>query len=68
MKYSCNSMSYMGRMGRLIHENRTTASDLIGELVSKGEDIFLVGQSLQSLYDNGLFDDDPGRDGASPAG
>ncbi len=68
MKYSCNSMSYMGRMGRLIHENRTTASDLIGELVSKGEDIFLVGQSLQSLYDNGLLDDDPGREGASPAG
>ncbi|MDP7456707.1 MAG: radical SAM family RiPP maturation amino acid epimerase [Alphaproteobacteria bacterium] len=68
MKYSCNGMSYMGRLGRLIHESRTTASDVIGELVSGGEDIFLVGQSLQSLYDNGLLDDDLGREGAASAG
>ncbi|MBL6934070.1 MAG: radical SAM family RiPP maturation amino acid epimerase [Alphaproteobacteria bacterium] len=68
MKYSCNGISYMGRMGRLIHENRMTASDVIGELVSNGEDIFLVGQSLQSLYDNGLLEDDPGREGAASAG
>lgn len=49
------------RIGDRVAAGCSTTSDIMGDLIGKGVDVFAVVGVLQSLFDNGLLNDDPSR-------
>ena len=58
-KHTVKGFSFTARLGELVSEGDKSAGTVMGELISSGEDIFLVNEMLQNLFDNSLFNDDP---------
>ena len=65
LRYNCRHYPFSARLGEMIREKCHTAGDVVGELVAGGEDLFLVGDTIQTLYDLGVLNDDPVRPAAA---
>jgi radical SAM family RiPP maturation amino acid epimerase len=64
--HTFNKQPFARRLGELVAEGTRKAGDIHMQLVVEGFDVFLVGSVLNSLFAEGLFDDDPVYGGIGP--
>jgi radical SAM family RiPP maturation amino acid epimerase len=57
--YKLAGEPYVVTMGELIARGDVKASDLLGELIDAGGDIFSASATLQDLFDKGLLEEEP---------
>jgi len=66
MIHTFRGLDYAARLGRLLAEGDMTVGQIQAELIANGADVFMVCQTIQGLYNQGLFDDDPKYGGIGP--
>ena len=66
MIHTFRGLDYAARLGRLVAEGDLTVGQVQAELIANGADVFMVCETLQGLFAQGLFDDDPKHGGIGP--
>lgn len=63
-RHACEGLPFSPELGRLVASGNETYGSVLRHLVGRGEDVLLVNQALEDLYQNGVFEDRPGAAGA----
>ena len=66
MIHTFRGLDYAARLGRLVAEGDLTVGQVQAELIANGADVFMVCETMQGLFAQGLFDDDPKHGGIGP--
>lgn len=64
-RHACEGVPFAAELGRLVSSGNETYGSVLRSLVGRGEDVLLVNQVLDDLYQNGVFED---RLGAAASG
>jgi radical SAM family RiPP maturation amino acid epimerase len=64
--HTVRGLPYGAHLGRLVNEGDMPVGQIQAELIADGANVFMVCETLQHLFDVGLFDDDPKYGGIGP--
>ncbi len=60
-RHGCQGVSFAAELGRLVSSGRETYGSVLRQLVARGEDVLMVNQVLDDLYQNGLLEESSER-------
>jgi radical SAM family RiPP maturation amino acid epimerase len=66
MIHTLRGLSYAAHLGHLVAEGDLTVGQVQAELIADGADVFMLVETMQGLFNQGLFDDDPKYGGIGP--
>lgn len=58
-RHTCEGFPFAVELGRLVSTGEETYGSVLRHLVSRGEDVLVVNQVLDDLYQNGVFEERP---------
>lgn len=64
--HTVRGLSFSALLGRLVNEGNMPVGQIQAELIADGANVFMVCETLQQLFDLGIFDDDPKYGGIGP--